>query len=94
MRVISLKLSDDLAEASGQCAKALRLTRVEYIRGAIERMNRVTRAQLRARRLVETSYKVRGESMQVNAEFAAFEQDTDAGLGRDRAGEPRLAPRQ
>ncbi len=78
MGAISLKLSDDLAKASGECARALHLSRAEYIRRAIEQMNRETRAQLRARRLAEVSRKVREESMRVNAEFAAVERDPDA----------------
>jgi predicted transcriptional regulator len=78
MAAISLKLPDDLLEASGRCAGVLRLSRAEYIRQAIERMNRETRAQLRARRLAEVSRKVRKESMRVNAEFAGFERAPDA----------------
>jgi metal-responsive CopG/Arc/MetJ family transcriptional regulator len=78
MGMISLKLPDDLLEASGRCAAALRLSRAEYIRTAIERMNRETRARLRAERLAEVSRRVRDESMRVNAEFAAFEQAPDA----------------
>ena len=78
MAAISLKLSDDLAKASGECARALRLSRAEYVRRAIERMNRATRAELRAKRLAEVSRKVREESMRVNAEFAAVERDPDA----------------
>ena len=78
MGAISLKLPDDLAKASGECARALHLSRAEYIRRPIEQMNRETRAQLRARRLAEASHKVREESMRVNAEFAAVERDPDA----------------
>jgi predicted transcriptional regulator len=78
MAAISLKLSDALVNASGDCARALSLTRAEYIRRAIEQMNQETRAQLRVRRLVEASHKVREESMLVNAEFAAIERDPDA----------------
>lgn len=78
MGAISLKLPADLLEASGRCAEALQMSRAEYIRRAIERMNRETHAQLRARRLAEVSRKVREESMRVNAEFAAIEQDPDA----------------
>lgn len=78
MGAISLKLPEDLLEASGKLAAALRLSRAEYIRRAIERMNRETRAQLRARRLAEVSRRVREESMRVNAEFAAVERDLDA----------------
>ena len=76
MGAISLKLPDDLAEASSHYAQALQLSRAEYIRRAIERMNRETRAQLRARRLAEASRKVRDESMRINAEFAAIERDS------------------
>ena len=78
MAAISLKLPDQLLEASGRCADALRLTRAAYIRRAIERMNRDTRASVRARRLHHASGKVRGESMRVNAEFDAMERDVDA----------------
>lgn len=78
MGAISLKLPDSLLEASRECAGALRLSRAEYIRRAVERMNRATRAQLRAKRLVEVSRRVRKESMRINAEFAAIEQDPDA----------------
>ena len=78
MGAISLKLPDDLLDASGRCAAALKLSRAAYIRRAVERMNRETRAEVRARRLAEVSRKVRGESMLVNAEFAAVERDPDA----------------
>lgn len=78
MGAISLKLPDALLEASRECAGALRLSRAEYIRRAVERMNRATRAQLRAKRLAEVSRRVRKESMRINAEFAAIEQDPDA----------------
>jgi metal-responsive CopG/Arc/MetJ family transcriptional regulator len=75
MTAISLKLPDELVEASGECARALHLSRAEYIRRAIEQMNQETRAQLRSRRLAEVSHRVRDESMRVNAEFAAIELD-------------------
>ena len=77
MTAISLKLPDALAESSGECARALRLTRAEYIRLAIERMNKETRARLLADRMAEASRRVRDESMRVNAEFAAIEYDPD-----------------
>jgi metal-responsive CopG/Arc/MetJ family transcriptional regulator len=78
MAAISLKLSEELLEESGRYADELQLTRAEYIRRALERMNRETRARLRARRLRDASHKVRGESMRVNADFAAVERDVDA----------------
>ncbi len=78
MKAISLKLPDDLVKASGEYAQVLRLSRAEYIRRAIEQMNQQTWMQLRAKRLAEASHKVRDESMRVNDEFAAIEQDPDA----------------
>lgn len=78
MAAISLKLPDELAEKSGEYAASLKLSRSEYIRRAVEEMNKRTRARLRARRLAEASGKVRRESMKVNAEFAEIEEDPDA----------------
>ena len=48
-----------------------------YIRLAIERMNRETQSQLRAKRLAEASLRDHEKSMRVNAEFAAIETDPD-----------------
>ncbi len=78
MRSIALKLPDELLEDSARLAQRLRVTRAEYIRIAIQRMNRKTTARLRAERLAEVSRRVRDESMKVNAEFAAIERDADA----------------
>ena len=75
MGAISLKLPEDLLETSRRCADTLHLSRAAYIRRAIERMNRQTQALLRAKRLAEASKTVRKESMRVNREFAAIEQD-------------------
>jgi hypothetical protein len=78
MESISLKLTGALLETSDRCARALGITRAEYIRRAIENMNRESEARARAARLAEASRKVRKESMRVNAEFAVFERDPDA----------------
>ncbi|HUI81642.1 MAG TPA: hypothetical protein VLY24_27140 [Bryobacteraceae bacterium] len=78
MRSIALKLPDELLEESARLANRLKLTRAEYIRKAILRMNRRTAAKFRAERLAAVSKRVRGESMAVNAEFAAIERDPDA----------------
>ena len=78
MLAISLRLSERLLATSDECAAALRLSRAEYTRQALERMNRHTRAQLRAQRLQAASRRVRQESMRINAEFGAIEEDVDA----------------
>ncbi len=78
MPSIALKLPNELLDESTRLAKRLKLTRAEYIRKAIRRMNQKTAARLRADRLAAVSKRVREESMRVNAEFAAIERDPDA----------------
>jgi len=78
MKTISLNLPEDVLEASGKAANALRLSRSAYIRKAVERMNRETEARERAERMAQASRKCRDESLRVNAEFAAIEHDPDA----------------
>lgn len=78
MGSISLKLPEDLLSKSSQCAEAARLSRAEYIRLAIERMNRETEARIRAERMAEASRKVRKESMKINAEFSVIEDSPSA----------------
>jgi metal-responsive CopG/Arc/MetJ family transcriptional regulator len=78
MSAILLKLPENLLKASEECAERLHLSRAEYIRRAIERMNREIRQKLRGKRLAEISKRVREESMRVNAEFAAIEHTPDA----------------
>ena len=78
MNAISLKLPEQLLAASGECAAALHVSRAEYVRRALERMNRDTRARLRVDRLRAASRRVRADSMRINTEFDAIERDIDA----------------
>lgn len=78
MAAFSLKLPGELLDMSGKRAEAMGMSRAEYIRRAIERMNRETRARARAKRLAEVSRRVRKESMRINTEFAATETEPDA----------------
>ena|SRR5271165_466066 len=75
MESISLRLPEDLLETTERCARALGVPRAEYIRRAIERMNREAEARALAERMARASRKVRKESMRVNAEFAAIERN-------------------
>jgi hypothetical protein len=77
MTTISLKLPDDVLEASGKNAGRLNVSRAEYIRWAIVRMNDAMAARTRNERLARASRKVRRESMRVNAEFDAVERDVE-----------------
>ena len=73
MKSISLKFPEGLLESTNRCARALEISRAEYIRRAVERMNRESEARAHAERMSQISRRVRTESMRVNAEFAAIE---------------------
>jgi metal-responsive CopG/Arc/MetJ family transcriptional regulator len=77
MESISLKVPEDLLGSSDRYARALGIPRAEYIRRAIERMNREAETRIRAERMARVSLRVRKESMRVNSDFAALERDPD-----------------
>lgn len=66
VRAISLILPGDMLETCGQCAQALNISRAQYIRLAIRRMNAQTLASLRSSRLAEASRKVRIPNAETN----------------------------
>lgn len=78
MKAISLKLPDELVSRSDEYAETLSISRAEYIRRAIEHMNKEIGVVLRADRMKKASRKVREESMRINAGFDAIERDPDA----------------
>ena len=72
MESISMRLPQELLESSDRCARALKIPRAEYIRRAIERMNREVEARARTERIARVSRRVRRESIRLNGEFAAI----------------------
>jgi len=75
MPTITLRIPESLLDEASHLAKVRRLPRSEYIREAIDRMNRKTEVEIRRRRIAKASRKVREASMDVNAEFDAIEYD-------------------
>ena len=75
MTTISLRLPDDLLREVEERAGDLHVPRAEYVRRALERMNREVLQQRRRTRLMELSLRVREESMDVNAEFGEVEHE-------------------
>ena len=73
MTSLSLRLPDELLHDVDIFARQMHIPRAEYVRKALEHMNVAVAAQQRRTRLMETSLKVRMESMKVNAEFTAVE---------------------
>ena len=77
MTTISLRLPDDLLNEVEKRAEDLHIPRAEYVRRALERMNRDVLQQRRRTRLMELSLRVREESMNVNAEFSKVEHEPE-----------------
>jgi metal-responsive CopG/Arc/MetJ family transcriptional regulator len=73
MTTLSLRLPDDLLHDVDAFARQMHIPRAEYVRKALEQMNMTVAAQRRRTRLMESSRKVRAESMAVNAEFSSIE---------------------
>jgi len=73
MTSLSLRLPDELLHEVDDFARLMQIPRAEYVRKALEQMNMTVAAQRRRTRLMETSMRVRSESMKVNAEFSAVE---------------------
>ena len=73
MTSLSLRLPDELLHDVDDFARQMHIPRAEYVRKALEQMNMAVAAQQRKTRLMETSLKVRKESMNVNTEYSAFE---------------------
>jgi len=77
MNTISIRLPDSLLREVDLRAKELQIPRAEYLRRAIVSMNQETRSRRQRDRLMEVSGRVKEESMKVNREFEAIENDPE-----------------
>ena len=75
MTTVSLRLPNDLLKEAERGAKVLHIPRAEYIRRAIAAMNHEMLVQKRREHLMKISQRVSSESMKVNAEFDAIEDE-------------------
>jgi len=73
MATISLRIPDELLTEVSRHSKAMHIPRTEYIRNSLISMNRQVELEMRRKRMMEASRRVRDESMKVNAEFDATE---------------------
>ncbi len=78
MNTISIRLPDELLREIDVLAKKSKLPRAEYIRQAIEQMNKEILLQQRNTRMASVSRRVRKESLKINAEFSEVENDPGA----------------
>lgn len=77
MGTISIRIQDDILKKADERAKALRIPRAEYVRRAVTAMNEQVARELRKKRIMNASRRVREESMKVNTEFEAIEDAPD-----------------
>jgi len=73
MATISLRIPDELLSEVTQHSKEMHIPRTEYIRKSLIRMNHHTAQEMRRKRMINASRRVRDESMKVNAEFDSME---------------------
>lgn len=75
MSIITVRLSDQLLHDLDANAQTIQMHRAEYIRLAIEQMNKAIQNKERIERIKKVSLRVRKNSMQVNKEFSRIEHD-------------------
>jgi len=75
MATVTLRLTDNALRKIDTNAHLLHISRSEYIKKAILEMNQDIQERERRKRLMAASQLVRKESMKINAEFAAIEND-------------------
>jgi len=73
MATISLRIPDKLLTEVTQHSKEMHIPRTEYIRESLIRMNHQIELEIRRKRMMNASRRVREESMKINAEFDAME---------------------
>ena len=78
MGLITLRLPEELLRKTDKLAEEEHLSRAEYVRKALEKMNRSMTAERIGRQIKKASLKVRKESMAVNEEFSMVEHDPEA----------------
>ena len=75
MSTVSIRLPDALLKEADESARMIHVPRAEYVRRAIEEMNHKVLLDRRRERLMAASRRVGAESMSINAEFDAVEND-------------------
>jgi len=78
MSLVSIRLDDRLFHELKARAQTLHISQADYIRKAIEHMNKEISKKERRQKLITASLRVRDESMLVNAEFSRIEHDPEA----------------
>ena len=77
MATISIRIQDDELAELNKRSQSMHIPRAEYVRQAVIAMNKQVDRELRKKRILDASRRVRKESMRINAEFDAMEDAPD-----------------
>ncbi len=77
MSALTIRLPDKVMNEVDKRAQKLHITRSEYIRKSIESMNKRMQEEESRANLIETSKRVRKESMIINSEFSKVDHDPE-----------------
>lgn len=77
MSVITIRLPEKLLSKLDESAHIMHIRRAEYIRFAIEHLNKEVKNKIRKEKLKKISLRVRKKSMRVNKEFGRIEYDPE-----------------
>ncbi len=77
MSALTIRLPDKVMNEVHKRAQKLHITRSEYIRKSIESMNKRMQEEESRANLIETSKRVRKESMIINSEFSKADHDPE-----------------
>ena len=83
MKVLSLKLDEDIFDETETVCEQIKKTRNRYINEALHFYNRLQKRRLLALQLGLESQLVSDESMLVLQEFESFEEDAQKGWSRN-----------
>ena len=78
MSTVTIRVPDVLLQEADERARMMHVPRAEYVRRAIEEMNRKVLLDQRRERLMAASHRVGASHMAVNAEFDALEHDIES----------------
>ncbi|MDZ5762691.1 CopG family transcriptional regulator [Candidatus Cyrtobacter comes] len=73
MPILTVRLSDEVLREVDMKSKALNISKNAYIQRAISNLNFKINEDIKRERLIQASYKVRANSMEINAEFDSIE---------------------
>jgi hypothetical protein len=76
MPILTIRLSDTIANEVNAKSKLLRISKNAYIQKAIDILNSEINTNLKKKQLENASRKVASNSIEVNMEFSAIEDDS------------------